>query len=254
MYIAIDMTTLNILCKHPNFMRCWDYSIISVGDNFQVFPVEDRRCWASLTDVEIQMLYMHMTGSSAGIILSDEKIFNVLIQYIMEAEETKIFECVHKQAEWCVKNEKTGYKYVIKADVPAKADVIWPTFGLNKELESSAVINKDVWKEAVGAEWQPARGTADIGSGGKTPQRATQPREKAPGNAGVQGSERPARNGACARIWEVADNEAAKDEYSAILESKDFKKHVRELLVAEGINPSTISVQLSKWQKEKGLI
>lgn len=250
MYISVDLTTLKVLCKHPNFMRCWDYSIISVGDNFQVFPVDDRRCWSGFTDLEIQMLYINMTGNSAGILFSDEHIYNVLMQYIMEAPESKIFDCVHKQSEWCVKNEKFGYKYVIKADVPVKGDVIWPMFGYNAKLEEGVKmgVNPGTWAEQVGAAWTPPRSTE---SAPKASARATQPREKAPGNAGVQGSERPARNGACARIWEVADELWNADPRPDLI--KQIKKDAKVALIAEGINPSTCSVQLSKWEKEKGL-
>lgn len=251
MYISVDMTTLKVLCKHPNFMRCWDYSIITVGDNFQVFPVDDRRCWASFTDLEIQMLYINMTGNSAGILFNNEHICNVFIQYIMEAEETKIFDCVHKQAQWCVENDKFGYKYVVKADVPVKGNVIWPEFGYNKQLEERVQMGVDpgTWKEQVGPAWQPPRSSESSTSTPRT--RATQPREKAGGSAGVQGSERPARNGACARIWEVADELWNADPRPDLI--KQIKKDAKIALVAEGINPSTCSVQLSKWEKEKGL-
>lgn len=252
MYISVDMENMNLICKHPNFAYCYNYSLICKGDDFNVFDPENKNCWKQFTDMEIQLFYIHLTGNSNGCVRADEHIYNILIQYIMQMDETTIDKTVYDQAQWCVDSQVCGqYMFVPRTSLPLiKERFLWPTVSFTEQLEASChkKVDSSEWKKQVGAEWQ-----AERGDGGSVSTRSSAPRQRktAEGNAGVQGSERPTRNGACARIWEVADSEAAKDEYKSILETKDFKKHVRNLLIAEGINPSTVSVQLSKWQKEK---
>lgn len=75
----------------------------------------------------------------------------------------------------------------------------------------------------------------------------SQQRQTTNGNAVTQGNTKTPKNGNCALIWEVANKlwELSKN----IEQLSTIKKDARIELVAMGINPSTVSVQLSKWTK-----
>lgn len=66
-------------------------------------------------------------------------------------------------------------------------------------------------------------------------------------HSNTQGSVKAPKNGACALIWEVANR--LWDGCKNIDQLDQIKKDARVELVAQGINTSTISVQLSKWGK-----
>lgn len=236
MYISIDMTTLNLICKHPNFMCCWNYSLISVADSFNVFPADNAIIWDSFTDLELQMLYINLTGNTNGCIKPRDFIVLTLIQYIMESEETLIdAEQVRKQVDYCEQHNALGQMvYVHGANRPTFAEeTVWMSLMYNEQLELQCPIEQN-FKQPYQVEYEHKVQHIE-----KTSVEVKMPKK-----------------GVCARIWEIADylwetHDQHEREAFTDRALKQVKVYARQTLLSEGINPSTISVQLNKWQKTK---
>lgn len=165
--------------------------------------------YENFADEELQLLYMNLTQNFDGCQFSRKDLINIIISYIGCIDETL------SQSELAIGFSADFENYV-----------------------SSHGIAYEYFKPRVSAEF--------AGSGEAY---STEPREKRERKVTAPGESKTPQRGACAHIWETAEQLWQADQNVEHL--NQIKKDARIALIAEGVNSSTVSVQLSKWAKTK---
>lgn len=243
MYILLNRDALTINYKHSiPFVLCniaW-IELQTVG--YTVAPC-DPSAFRGLTEMELKMLYRNMTGKDLGL-NGLNACLEVLTSLIVEMEQSDIDHFEVELQAGCVSEDQKGfYKYVKGASRPAlQADLFNSAYNAESNPEVERLAAQGVWplltssyKAAQSAPAAPQQ--AQIA---KPVQRTTTP-PKEPGATTTSG-----------KIWAMADQIWNSKGCSKVKHEIDcIKKLVVTELLAQGINRSTITTQLSHWQKNR---
>lgn len=239
MYILIDSDTMRVLAKHPNFQRLHEFGILSCSESSVVLPLEVHQLYKEFDNVQMQLLYMNLTGNKAGALYPKVMISKIIHYFLNTLPETIINADVAQQADWAIAGDKQGEcLYRPGSSIPNMGDEPSLQVGTNSDLESTVIAGPDVLTD-MGQQgaWQPQRETSAPVT------RAARDNPATPRTSGTRDT-----------IFAVAD-EMWKDageprDKSEILK---LRKEMMNRLENEGVKRNTSSNTLGAWVKERGL-
>lgn len=244
MYILVDTDTMKVMAKHPNFQRLHEYGILCCSESAFVLPLEIDHIYKEFTDVQIQLMYINLTGNRQGATYARNVVSKILHYHLNALPETVINADVAQQADWAIAGDRQGEcLYRPGSSVPNLGDEPHLSVCSDKEIEKT-IVAQDPVPTNMGNQpaWAPQRET------GAPATRVTSENGTASHTAGTA----TRSSGTRAIIYEVADRvweEAGKpSDKSAILK---LRKEMMSLLEAQGVKRNTSSNTLGNWQKDR---
>lgn len=239
MYILIDSDTMRVLAKHPNFQRLHEFGILSCSESSTVLPLEVAELYKEFDNVQMQLLYMNLTGNKQGALYPKNAISKIIHYFLNQLPETIINEDVAQQADWAIAGDKQGEcLYRPGSSVPNLGDEPHLQVSTDSNLESAVIAGPDVLTD-MGQQgaWQPQRETSAPVT------RAASDQPAAPRTSGT----RDIIFGVADEMWREAGEPRDKSEILKL------RKEMMNRLEAEGVKRNTSSNTLGVWVKERGL-
>jgi hypothetical protein len=243
MYILLNRDALTINYKHSVPSTLCNIAWIELQTcGYTVAPC-DPSAFRGLTEMELKMLYRNVTGKELGL-NGLNACLEVLTSLIVEMEESEICPIQAELQAACVNEGQKGfYKYVFGALKPALvADLFNKAYNAQSNPEVERLAEQGVWPLLTSSykAQQSAPAAPQQAQAAKPVQRTSTP-PKEPGATTTSG-----------KIWALADHFWADHGRSTIKHDLDYvKKLVVNDLLAQGVNRSTITTQLSHWQKNR---
>ena len=239
MYILIDSDSMRVLAKHPNFQRLHEFGILSCSESSVVLPLEAEQIYKEFDNVQIQLLYINLTGNKAGALYPKNMISKIIHYFLNQLPETIINADVAQQADWAIAGDKQGEcLYRPGGSVPNLGDEPSLQVSTDSEVESSIIKGPDV-QTNMGQQgaWQPQRETSAPVA------RATSDRPATPRASGT----RDIIFAVADEMWKDAGEPRDKSEVLKL------RKEMMNRLETEGVKRNTSSNTLGVWAKERGL-
>lgn len=239
MYILINSDTMHVLAKHPNFQRLYEFGILSCSESCVVLPLERDELYNEFNDVQLQLLYINLTGNKEGVSQSKLIVSKILHYFLNKLPETIINEDVSHQADYAIANDKQGNCSYNKDGSIPNEELQNPLHVFTSNEIEQRIINSEATPTNMGQQgaWQPQR-------------------EKSAPVARVAGDHRTASRTSGTRdiIFAVADQmwqDAGKPvDKSEILK---LRREMMNRLELDGVKRNTSSNTLGVWVKERGL-
>lgn len=239
MYILIDSDTMRVLAKHPNFQRLHEFGILCCSESSVVLPLERDELYNEFDDVQLQLLYINLTGNKKGVPQSKLIVSKIMHYFLNKLPETIINEDVSHQADYAIANDKQG-------DCSYNKDGSIPNGELQKSLHvftsteiEQRIINSEATPTDMGQQgtWQPQREkSAPVA-------RVTCDRSAAFRTSGT----RDIIFAVADQMWQDAGKPVDKSEILKL------RKEMMNRLETEGVKRNTSSNTLGIWVKERGL-
>ena len=239
MYVLIDYDRMQVLAKHPNFQRLHEYGILCCSESSVVLPLEVEELYKEFDDVQMQLLYINLTGNKQGALYPKKMISKIIHYFLNEIPETVIDADVAEQADWAIASNKEGEcMYCEGSSVPDLGEEPNIQVRNDSSLES-AIIDGPTVQTNMGIQgaWTPTRER----QGGSIP--ANEKRAATSRTAGT----RDIIFAVADEMWKEAGEPRDKKE---ILQ---LRKQMMDRLEAQGVKRNTSSNTLGVWVKERGL-
>lgn len=240
MYILIDTDNMTVIGKHPNFQYLHELGILRCSESACVLPLEVNDILNVFDNVDLQQLYISLTGNRKGCLYPISIIGKILHYYLNAFPETKLNDNVGTQAQWAIDNDLQGdCDYANSGSVPNTNTAPIPLKTFQQETAEKALVTEPAQPTNMGQQgaWQPGRER----SGATTPSNHST--SAAPRASGT----RDIIFGVADRMWEEAGKPTDK---SIILK---LRKEMMSVLESEGVKRNTSSNTLGLWVKERGL-
>lgn len=246
MYILLNREALTINYKHLVPVVLCNLAWIELQTQaYSIVPCSTS-AFRGLTEMELKVLYRNTTGKEMPL-NGLNACLEVLTSMIIEMPVSDVDESeAEMQAGCIVEGQKGFYKYVRGAARPVLvADLFNKTYNANSNPEVERLAAQGIWPllsnaaRAAAKAQQTAPAAPTAAPIAKPVQRASTP-PKEPGAATTSG-----------KIWAMADQVKQELESKSRFDVTHLKKLVLDTMLAAGINKSTITTQLSHWQKNR---
>jgi hypothetical protein len=250
MYILLNREALTINYKNSLPVSLCNVAWIELQTQaYSIVPC-DVSAFRGLTEMELKILYRNTVGKDSALQGLNPHL-EVLTNLIINMPESNIDYIESEiQAACIAEGQKGFYKYVWGAKTPALIQNLFNNgynASPNFELEDQA--SKGHWplvlasyKEKIKTELvATTANSAVITPAIKTAQVKTHQAIKEPGAGTTSG-----------KVWALADS--VRSHFESVNQGADIagiKRAVVDTLLAQGINKSTITTQLSHWQKNR---
>ena len=240
MYILIDTDLMQVIAKHPNVQYLNELGILRCSESAAVIPLEVSYILDTFNDVDLQKLYISLTGNKQGCLYPRMIIGKILHYYLNNFKETVIHDNVGAQAQWAIDNDLQGdCAYAVSGSIPVNEPNgeglrTFPQPEAEKALTTEPSQPTNMGQQGA---WQPGRERSST---------------TAPSNH--SNSTAPRASGTRDIIFSVADRmweEAGKPTDKSII--LKLRKEMMTVLESEGVKRNTSSNTLGLWVKERGL-
>src|SRR5699024_382170 len=106
MYILVDYDRMQVLAKHPNFQRLHEYGILCCSESSVVLPLEVEELYKEFDDVQMQLLYINLSGNKQGALYPKLLICKIIHYLLNEIPETLRYADVVEQAHRAIASNK----------------------------------------------------------------------------------------------------------------------------------------------------
>lgn len=247
MYVLVDMTRLVFVYRHEHPHTLSNVASLElVQSDTRVLPCDNPWDFDVFTDTDIKLLFKNTTGA-------DHKGYSreYHLQTVCElANRVPLLDAVpeeaHVQAMSVGMGDKGFYRYVKGGRRPAPVDELFlepVKLPRNQQAEQQALKTALQRPQATGAPTPWPFPDSDPAARSSTPRAPRAPRTATASADGTAPSApgRPKAGSTTGRVWDIADTKKGS------ATGKDLRKAVIAACEAEGINPSTASVQFGKW-------
>jgi hypothetical protein len=229
MHILIDRETMNVLYKHQSAAVLSNLAHIEVAHTSTT--IADNHCWHLFTDLELKLLYENLTGSKYVGYARD--ILVHAIKHLVDSIAPNVlngFEVAVQAAQIPLDN-KLFYKYAPGSKTASTQNVLFTPKALQAHAGAVSTLPPTPIPSAA-----PSAGPQ---AAAPIPMRSSAPVSKDAPKAGSK----------TGRVWELC--ESWYEQLPAPCDFKELGRRVKASGEAEGINGSTLSVQISAWKKTK---
>lgn len=238
MYILIDTDLMVAKAKHPNYSHLAEYSYLVCQESCHILPM-DAPHLATLTDVQLQQLYINTTGIKTGAMFAKAVLSKVLLYYFNQMPETIIKDNVGTQCEYAIENKLEGFcKYSQSGELPSPVTVPEPFFTHEKDSSAELAISEGALvaiKQGDQPPYKPERESpapvARSSTAGTGSPRASDTRDTIYATADT--------------MWEAAGKPTEKAEVLKL------RKKIMDALELQGVKRNTSSNTLGKWHLER---
>lgn len=230
---------MRVLAKHPNFQRLHEFGILSCSESSVVLPLEKDELYNEFDDVQLQLLYINLTGNKEGLSYSKLVASKILHYFLNKLPETIINDDISQQADYAIANDKQGEcSYNKGSSVPyeeaEKSLHIFTSNEIEQQIIDSETVPTDMGRQGA---WQPQREkSAPV-------IRVTGDRPAASRTSGT----RDIIFAVADELWQQAGKPTDKSEILKL------RKEMMNRLETEGVKRNTSSNTLGVWVKERGL-
>jgi hypothetical protein len=244
MFILLDLEEMCVRYRHPNQNVLFNLMTIEFTNAAVACQADDDPAsFTRYTDLELKLLFQNLTGQKyTG--YSREILVKTIIALIATIEPVQVNALELRAQSLHIKDEEQGFfKYVPGRVSPTPMPDGYKPQALTARAGVAPIVTPN-----PPALTLPARATQAAATPAPAPQRT----------ANHTPAEAPKAGGKTARVWEIADRQLqlqreANEKTGAALDLKALRKAVAAACEAEGVNPSTMSVQFSKWKSTKNL-
>lgn len=240
-FVLLNRDALTVNYKHSDTSVLCNLAWIELQEHYHAIgePVDVLR---GLTDMELKMLYRNITGKD---ITTDSRFasLQILIDLLEAMPVADVYPLELETQAACINEGQRGFfKYVKGAKRPAQiAELFNPSFTTESDPEAEARALAGDWPSLAKKTPVKTHQQAPQQAQAQKPARTTSAPQKEPGATTTSG-----------KIWALADS--VRKDFEGKNRGADIagiKKAVVDTLLAEGINRSTITTQLSHWQKNR---
>lgn len=224
MYALLDKERMCVLYKHQDLGALMNLMHIEASE-FSAVIVASRTPWDRFTDLELKTLYSNLCGQKyEG--YNRDNLVHLINSYLDSLEVSKInVGEVAIQANSIGFSDDQYYRYLPGSSTPQVLNEVF----------------KHIPLTAVQGFVPSATPTLPVKT---APVRATQ------AATGITTPSAPSPKGATGMVWVIADRILAEVGSADI---KALRKAIVTACEAQGINPSTASVQYGKWRQTKNI-
>lgn len=245
MYILIDLEKMLLLHKHDDLDVICNLAWIECQNvSYCIFPLDDATGFRNFTFMELRLLYKNVTGRESPNKWPRLNLIQILFDLCIRLPECDVvgFE-VELQAEYVQEFSPLKWRYIKGARRPGEGKELFEFTSklVSPSEEQEARALRGELPALKRAQHAPKLRTSE-----KTNKAERTPTSKVKHNT----TQTSAKGTAKEKIFSLAntywENENKPSDLNSI---KLLKKKVSEELKAMGLHPTTISCQLSKWQK-----